>query len=210
MAEVSHPAALPIGVVIPAYGHPRFLGEAIVSACTQETDRPIHVVVVDDGCRFEETGTLVRNLMDQYPGTLFYLRHKNTRLPGARNKGVRFLLDAFPDMDAIFFLDADNRLAPYSLEAYRKALGDDESVGWAYPDISFFGLSWGRSGFDTRETAPDYSVLKHLTGNISEAGSLVRASMFRNGVFYDETMRSGFEDWDFWLSALGAGYHACG
>ncbi|WP_020401486.1 glycosyltransferase family A protein [Kordiimonas gwangyangensis] len=207
MAEVSHPAALPIGVVIPAYGHPRFLGEAIVSACTQETDRPIHVVVVDDGCRFEETGTLVRNLMDQYPGTLFYLRHKNTRLPGARNKGVRFLLDAFPDMDAIFFLDADNRLAPYSLEAYRKALGDDESVGWAYPDISFFGLSWGRSGFDTRETAPDYSVLKHLTGNISEAGSLVRASMFRNGVFYDETMRSGFEDWDFWLSALGAGYH---
>lgn len=207
MADQLSSASLPpFGVVIPAYGHPRFLGEAIVSACTQESERDIFVVVVDDGCRFEETANLVRNLVRRFEGRLFYLRQKNTRLPGARNTGVRFLLDTFPDLDAIFFLDADNRLAPYSLEAYRAALGDDESIGWAYPDISFFGLSWGRGGFDTRETAPDYSVLKHLSGNISEAGSLVRASMFRNGVFYDETMRSGFEDWDFWLSALEAGY----
>jgi len=207
MAEPLPPAPLPpLGVVIPAYGHPRFLGEAIVSACTQETDREVFVVVVDDGCRFEETASLVRNLALRFEGRLFYLRQKNTRLPGARNTGVRFLLDTFPDLDAIFFLDADNRLSPYSLEAYRAALGDDERIGWAYPDISFFGLSWGRSGFDTRETAPDYSVLKHLSGNISEAGSLVRTSMFRHGVFYDETMRSGFEDWDFWLTALEAGY----
>ncbi|WP_417451978.1 sulfotransferase [Kordiimonas sp.] len=196
----------PMGVVIPAFGHSRFLGEAIISACGQETERPIYVVVVDDGCRLQETATTVNNLMHEYPGKLFYLRQKNTRLPGARNTGVRFLLDVVPDIDAIFFLDADNRLSPFSLEAYRKALGDDETVGWAYPDISFFGLSWGRGGFDTRETAPDYSVLKHLNGNISEAGSLVRAGMFRDGVFYDETMRFGFEDWDFWLGALQAGY----
>jgi glycosyltransferase involved in cell wall biosynthesis len=207
MAEPLSPAPPPpLGVVIPAYGHPRFLGEAIVSACTQETMRDVFVVVVDDGCRFEETANLVRNLALRFEGKLFYLRQKNTRLPGARNTGVRFLLDAFPDLDAIFFLDADNRLSPYSLEAYRAALGDDERIGWAYPDISFFGLSWGRSGFDTRETAPDYSVLKHLAGNISEAGSLVRTTMFHHGVFYDETMRSGFEDWDFWLTALEAGY----
>ncbi|WP_262689466.1 glycosyltransferase [Kordiimonas aestuarii] len=205
-AETAGRQSLPIGVVIPAYGHPRFLGEAIISACTQETERDIRVVVIDDGCRFEETANIVHNLAEEYPGKLFYLRQKNTRLPGARNKGVRFLLQAFPEMEAIFFLDADNRLSPYSIDAYRLALGDDETIGWAYPDISFFGLSWGRGGFDTRETAPDYSVLKHLAGNISEAGSLVRASMFHHGVFYDETMRSGFEDWDFWLGALGAGY----
>ncbi|TNE65697.1 MAG: glycosyltransferase [Alphaproteobacteria bacterium] len=196
----------PIGIVIPAYGHPRFLGEAIQSACTQETDRPIHVVVVDDGCRFQETADLVAGLCETYAGKLHYLRHKNTRLPGARNKGVRFLLALCPDMDAIYFLDADNRIAPYAIEAFRRALGDDPAIGWAYPDIAFFGLSWGREGFDTRETAPDYSVLKHLCGNISEAGSLVRADVFRAHVYYDESMRSGFEDWDFWMSALEAGY----
>ncbi len=195
-----------LGVVIPAFGHPQFLAEAIISACNQDTDQPVRVVVVDDGCRFVETGEVVANLVQRYPGVLFHLRQANTRLPGARNTGVRFLLQLEPDLDAVFFLDADNRIEPYSLRNYRSVLGDDPSVGWAYPDIAFFGLSWGSEGFDIRETAPDYSKLKHLAGNISEAGSLVRADVFRSGVFYDDTMRHGFEDWDFWLSALGAGY----
>jgi len=195
-----------IGVVIPGYGHPQFLSEAIISACTQDIKQPLQVVVVDDGCRFPETGKVVANLMERFPGVLYYLRQENTRLPGARNAGVRFLMSIVPDLDAIFFLDADNRLSPYSLRRYREALGDDPLVGWAYPDISFMGLTWGEEGFDTRETAPQYSKLKHLLGNISEAGSLVRADMFRQGVFFDETMRFGFEDWDFWLNALGAGY----
>ncbi|MFC4347218.1 glycosyltransferase family A protein [Kordiimonas lipolytica] len=195
-----------IGVVIPGYGHPQFLSEAIISACTQDIDQPVQVVVVDDGCRFPETGKVVANLMERFPGVLYYLRQENTRLPGARNAGVRFLMSIVSDLDAIFFLDADNRLSPYSLRRYREVLGDDPLVGWAYPDISFMGLTWGEEGFDTRETAPQYSKLKHLLGNISEAGSLVRIDMFRQGVFFDETMRFGFEDWDFWLTALGAGY----
>jgi len=195
-----------IGVVIPGYGHPQFLSEAIISACTQVISQPLQVVVVDDGCRFPETGKVVANLMERFPGVLYYLRQENTRLPGARNAGVRFLMSMVPDLDAVFFLDADNRLSPYSLERYREVLGDDPLVGWAYPDISFMGLTWGEEGFDTRETAPDYSKLKHLVGNISEAGSLVRADMLRQGVLFDETMRYGFEDWDFWLTALDAGY----
>ncbi|UTW60049.1 glycosyltransferase family 2 protein [Kordiimonas sp. SCSIO 12603] len=196
----------PIGVVIPGYGHPQFLAEAITSACEQDTDRDIHVVVVDDGCKFPETRTTVANLLPMYGGKLHYIRQKNTRLPGARNTGIRFLLELLPDLDAIYFLDADNRISPYSIEAYRKTIGDDAEIGWAYPDISFFGLSHGENGFDTRETAPDYSVLKHLRGNISEAGSMVRADVFRKGVMYDETMIFGYEDWDFWLYALEAGF----
>jgi len=195
-----------IGVVIPGYGHPRFLAEAIHSACNQKCSAPVKVVVVDDGCRFMETSEVVASLMVQYPDTLYYTRQPNTRLPGARNTGVRFLLNLVPDLDVVYFLDADNRIEPYSLSAFRKVLGDDPSVGWAYPDISFFGQVWNAEGFDTRETAPEYSKLVHLVGNISEAGSMVRADAFRRGVFYDETMRSGFEDWEFWLSMLDAGY----
>ncbi|RMB12445.1 sulfotransferase [Eilatimonas milleporae] len=196
----------PIGVVIPAYGHPKFLAEAIISACTQSTERAILVVVVEDGCPFAETGQVVRGLLGRFPGRLFHLRQANTRLPGARNTGIRFLLDMAPDLDAVFFLDADNRLEPYAIESYRRVLGDNPATGWAYPDIALFGLSWGEEGFDIRETAPDYSVLKHLSGNISEAGSLVRADLFRAGLFFDESMRAGFEDWDFWLSAIAAGF----
>lgn len=195
-----------IGVVIPGYGHPQFLAEAIIGACEQEIDRPVRVVVIDDGCKFPETGQMVGQLMEKYTGTLHYLRQENTRLPGARNAGVRFLMALEPDLDSVYFLDADNRIAPYTLSAFRHALGEDAKIGWAYPDISMFGMSRGEDGFDTRETAPEYNKLKHLVGNISEAGSLVRADVFRAGVFYNEEMTSGFEDWDFWLSALDAGF----
>jgi len=195
-----------IGVVIPGYGHPQFLAEAVISACEQKLDRDYKVVVVDDGCKFPETSRMVGQLMEKYQGILHYFRQKNTGLPGARNAGVRFLMALEPEIDSIYFLDADNRIAPYSLQAFRDVLGDDPEIGWAYPDISMFGLSGSEDGFDTRETAPNYSKLKHLVGNISEAGSLVRTDVFRNGVFYNEEMTSGFEDWDFWLGALEAGY----
>lgn len=197
---------LQVGVVVPGYGHPRFLAEALQSVCEQECSFAYKVVVVDDGCRFQETADVVANFMEAYPGKIHYLRHPNSKLPGARNAGIRFLLGLEPGLDAIYFLDADNRLQPYSLQAFWSELGDDPSVGWAYPDISFFGQVWNAEGFDTRETAPRYSKLLHLIGNVSEAGSMVRADAFRNGIFYDESMRNGFEDWEFWLSMLDAGY----
>ena len=195
-----------IGIVIPGYGHPQFLTEAIISACEQDYPHPIYVVVVDDGCRYQETGQVVENLMLEFEGHLFYLRQKNTRLPGARNAGVRFLLQLDAGLDCIFFLDADNRLSSFSISQYRMALGDDPKIGWAYPAISFFGLNWAKEDPHILETAPNYSLLKHLASNISEAGSLVRTDVFRAGVFFDESMTFGLEDWDFWLSAIVLGY----
>ncbi len=200
------PEKTTVGVVVPEYGHPRFLSEALQSVCEQDCEFSYKIIVVDDGCRFEETADVVANFVEAYPGKVHYLRHPNAKLPGARNAGVRFLLDLLPDIEAIYFLDADNRLEQYSLQAFWDALGDDSAVGWAYPDISFFGQVWNAEGFDTRETAPRYNKLLHLIGNVSEAGSMVRAEAFKKGVMYDETMRSGFEDWEFWLSMLDAGY----
>lgn len=195
-----------IGVVIPGYGHPKFLVEAVNSACSQVCSNDIHVVIVDDGCLYPETAETAQALMATYPETLSYLRQPNTRLPGARNAGIKFLLECSPAIEAIFFLDADNRLQKHSLEAYYKTLREKQGIAWAYPDINFFGMTWGSQGFDTRITSANYSVLKHLIGNISEAGSLVHADIFRQGFLYDESMKNGFEDWEFWLQLLSAGY----
>lgn len=42
--------------------------------------------------------------------------------------------------------------------------------------------------------------------NICEAGSLIRRKVFEAGVFFDTTFKSGFEDWDFFLTAAEAGF----
>lgn len=195
----------PIGVVIPAYGHPRLLAEAITSACQQVLDRPLKVVVVDDGCLQQETRDIIQSAMHRFRGILYSVRQQNTRLPGARNKGIDFLLALAPDLDSVYFLDADNRLAAHSLQTFRSALGDDPSIGWAYPDIGFFGYLPHTETVDVRETAPNHSILKHLVANISEAGSLVRGDVLRSGARFDERLTVGFEDWDFWLRVIGLG-----
>ncbi len=74
------------------------------------------------------------------------------------------------------------------------------STGWIYGDFDLFGTpgNWSSAG--------PYSLLQHLAENICDAGALVRREVFEAGVAFSETLRSGFEDWDFWLAAAGRGF----
>ena len=194
-----------VGIVIPVYGHSRLVGEALKSALEQTYAGPIEIVAVVDGDHDHETSQTIEAFQAAYPGQIHAIHRENGRLPAARNTGVRFLLNLFPALGAIYFLDADNRLSAHSIEAFAMALADKPDAAWAYPDITFFGIGWEPIGADVRVTAPRYSVLRHLIGNICEAGSMVRASVFRAGIFYDESFSTGFEDWEFWLQCIKAG-----
>ncbi|WBK00825.1 glycosyltransferase [Methylocystis parvus] len=79
-------------------------------------------------------------------------------------------------------------------------MADAPEVDWFYPDIHMFGAC------ASHDYGGDYRRLTACLVNISEAGSLVRRRVFESGLRYDETMRMGYEDWDFWLSALERGF----
>ena len=199
-----------IGVVVPVYGHARFAVEALEDALASQLSCPLSVVAVDDGDPAPETRAALDALRARHAGRLHTVRRANGGLSAARNTGVRALFALAPDIDAVFFLDADNRLEPYALHSYATSLRDarqaDARIGWAFPDVHVFGLTAFSDGIDVRETAGADTAFRHLRGNISEAGSLVHREVFEAGVWYDEAMRSGFEDWDFWLSAREAGF----
>ena len=158
-----------------------------------------------DGDRHAETLQIASAFVGANNRSVSAIFRPNGRLPAARNTGIRYLLARFDDLYAIQFLDADNRLTNLSIRAYVQALLDDPKASWAFPDVSFFGLSSGYSGVDVRMTALRYSRFRHLIGNICEAGSLVRADVFRKGIFYDERFIHGYEDWEFWLQCLDQG-----
>jgi glycosyltransferase involved in cell wall biosynthesis len=70
------------------------------------------------------------------------LHKRNGGLSAARNTGIEFALAAFPDLEAVYFLDCDNRIGPHLLQRLLTALRDaDANVGWAYPDIDKFGFA---------------------------------------------------------------------
>ena len=190
-----------LAIVIPLFKHSELVWEALATALDQINADPYAVVLVNDGCPFassHETGRLVAHA--DRPAPVIYARQSNRGLSGARNTGVNVALERFPALEAIYFLDADNRLTPRSVRNMQDALTAHPEADWFYPDIQTFGLA------DHFSMEGRYNPAMHAELNICEAGSLVRRRIFDAGVRYDESMKKGYEDWEFWLAALDAGF----
>jgi glycosyltransferase involved in cell wall biosynthesis len=189
-----------VAIVLPVFKHSVLFDEAIRSALAQQTALDYRIVIVNDGCPFEETHEAALEHARAHPERVVYLRQRNGGLSAARNTGIDFALKTWPGLQAVYLLDADNRLYPHALQRAWDTLMADPLAGWAYPDVDMFGAEINVC------TGGTYSVLKHLFENYCEAGSLVRAEMCRSGMRFDESMKLGFEDWDFWLQAVEAGW----
>lgn len=200
-SEPHGPATPELAVVIPVFKQPGLLAEAVESVLSQRSERRIGCVIVDDGCPFPETGATAAMFAALHPGRIVHLRQSNRGLSGARNRGIEFVLRAWPDCRAAYFLDADNRLHPDCLERmWRQLEQAPPEVGWVYPDIDMFGFT------EHYDMSGGFLPLLLLRQNYCEAGSMVRRSLLDTGVRFDESMKLGFEDWDFWLQALGRGF----
>jgi glycosyltransferase involved in cell wall biosynthesis len=194
-------ASLDIMAVIPSFKQPGFLSEALESVLAQRGDARVGGVIVDDGCPFEQTRSIGLSFARRYSDRIVYLRRANGGLSAARNTGVDFVLSALPDCRSIYLLDADNRLRPDFLNRAQKVLDEvGPEIGWVYPDFDMFGFG------ENYSARGRYSYFMHLLENYCEAGSLVRRSVFESGLRYDEEMRAGFEDWDFWLRSAQRGF----
>lgn len=191
-----------VAVVIPTFKHSSIVVEAIESAFGQIAPFPIHIVMVNDGCPFEETDAVGRDYARAYPDTFTYLRKANGGLSDARNFGIRHVLAHLPSVQAVYLMDADNRLRPKALARAMAKLESDAELGWIYPNIDMFGLS------QAVDFGGSYSPLLHSALNVCEAGSLIHRRVFEAGVLFDTSFKQGFEDWDFFLSAHEAGFKA--
>jgi glycosyltransferase involved in cell wall biosynthesis len=179
-----------ISVLMPCFNHGAFIGEAIQSVRDQ-TFADWEIVVVDDGSNEPETREVLRSL--NAPRTTL-LRTENQGLPAARNVAARHAAGAL-----FCALDADDRLAPTWFER-GVALLD------AQPDVSFVSHWLETFGDETWTWKPTSCELPALLArNTVNGAALVRRVAFEAVGGYDESMRNGCEDWDFWLRLLERG-----
>ena len=196
-----------LAIVVPIYGHPSLLIEAIESALRQQTAHDYRIVLVNDGCPSPQSDLVCRQYARMHPERILDVHKRNGGLASARNCGIRVALATWPSVRAIYLLDADNRLHPHVLERSYALLQADPEAAWIFPDVHMFGSV--RQFCDT--TGP-FSRLQLLAQSYCEAGSMVRREVFESGVAYDETMKPsggcpmGYEDWDFWLQCLAVGF----
>jgi len=189
-----------IGVVIPLFKQAQYLIECVTSALTQ-TLVPKGVVIVNDGCPDSSSDTLSRAIAGAWPEQTLYVRQENRGLSSARNTGVRVLLNHWPEVEAILPLDADNWLEERCLETMAARLSCEDRPDWVYPDKQCFGTE-----FTNWKAWPWLNPFRLLFENQCDAASLIRRTVFDAGLFYDEAMREGYEDWEFFIRAARHGF----
>jgi len=186
-------------VVLTAYKQPGLLAEAIKSILNQEIYIPWALVLVNDGCPFPETHELCLRVRRSHHDRVLYLRQQNKGDCAARNAGIELALRCFPSLRAIYILDGDDRLWPFALQHMYDVL-EETGADWVFPDQSVFGTH-GFLGM-----AGEYCVLENILGNYMTTCSLVNRAVFDAGVRFDDNLRLGFGDWDFWLQAARLGF----
>ena len=195
------PPTTRIAVVIPVWRQGRYLAGAVASALGQEIGCGVGVVVVNDGCPEPETDRIGPTLRDAHPDRVVYLQQPNRGVSAARNAGIACALARWPHLEAVFPLDADNQLSPQTLAMLWERLRENPEAAWASPRLEFSGVEEG--GW---EMPGPFLLYRQLLMNQCDAGSLIRRQIFEAGIRYDETIRRGFEDWEFFLHAGLAGF----
>ncbi len=175
-----------VTVVIPLYEQEEWLPAAIDSVRAQVYPH-VEIVVVDDA---SPTRT------NDYP----VIRHEENRgLSAARNTG--FLNT---DSQYVVPLDADDEISPSFIEKCMSVMYDKEYV---YTDVYFIGDA-------THEKAVrKFNCDEIYRGHIHVMTVLMQRQMWQDvvdtrGFGFDEFMKAGYEDWEFTLAAVEAGW--CG
>ncbi|CAM3316030.1 glycosyltransferase [Paracoccus nototheniae] len=190
-----------VSIVIPVKGHPVLLDDAIASVHREMAGGVItRLIVVDDGCPYPETRASLSAWQAVLGARMLVLHNPNGGLSRARNQGIDAALRLDAYLDALFLLDADNLLAEGSGEAMARLLQAHPAADWFYPEFDFFGQP------AHYVTEPEFDLLLQAEANQCDAGSLIRRRLLDRGIRFDETMRQGYEDWDFWLQAAQAGF----
>ena len=197
-----------VSVVITAFRIGPVLSDTIQSVLSQRDVKFGNIVVVVDGCSYTRTtrSTLSR-FSRGYNGLVQFIWVENGGVSRARNIGARWILENRPDTDGIYYIDGDDLLNPLAITKSIKVLRDaqaktpEKNIGWTYCNQNQFGddtpsLEYPRNAIPNR----------WLSNNLSQPSCLIDRKMFDAGIYWDEDMRKGIEDWEYWLAAIEAGF----
>src|SRR5262245_54397686 len=99
-----------LAVVIPLYQQAIFVADALLSVRRQTMADQVVTVVVNDGCPDPRSDLVSRAFAGALGADTVYVRTSNRGVAAARNHALELALRAWPSIQAVFPLDADNVL----------------------------------------------------------------------------------------------------
>jgi hypothetical protein len=169
-----------VSVFLPCFNAHKHLRQAIDSVRNQ-TFQDLEILVIDDGSTDPDTLTVLDGLGDD----VRVIRQKNRGLAGARNRGF-----AEARGHCVLPLDCDDWLEPEFVEKGMQALEAAGARAFAFAHLFL-------EGDESGPLAKNYNGFEQLFVNQLPYCLLVPKSLWTEVGGYDETMRYGFEDWEF-------------
>lgn len=179
-----------VSVVIPCFNAGAHLDDAVRSALAQ-THANLEVVIVDDGSTDAATVALLANA--RWPRTRVF-RQANAGPAAARNHAIREATG-----DYILPLDADDTIDPTYVAKAVAVLDAQPAVGCVYCKAMKFGAETGPWDL------PPYRLEELVIDNVIFVTALFRKADWQAVGGFDEKLRHGVEDYDFWVKMVAAG-----
>ncbi|NDV69035.1 glycosyltransferase family A protein [Dysgonomonas sp. 25] len=176
-----------VSIIVPCYNQAPYLDEALQSVLDQEYSN-WECIIVNDGSADNSEEVALKWVEKNKRFKYFY--KENSGVSATRNF-------AFNQSEGKYILplDGDDKISQSYISEAVDIFEKDADVKIIYCNTIFFGVKEGK------HISPEYKFENMFLKN-----PITNSSMFRRDVFppsgYNENMRDGLEDWDFWLSII--------
>lgn len=176
-----------VSVIIPCYNQASFLSEAIQSIIAQ-TYGNWECIIVNDGSS-DDTKIIAERWCDK-DSRIHYLNQENGGLSSARNFGIKNA-----NGDFILTLDADDKYEKTFIEKGLKIFNENSRAGVVSSWVVRF-----KGDTEIAVIKPNGKTIEDfLFQNSCNGTSLFRKKCWLEVGGYDENMKTGYEDWDFYI-----------
>ena len=180
-----------VTVIFPCYNAHQYLGVALDSVFAQ-TYPKIEIIIVNDGSTESETLEFLSSLNS----SVNVVHQENKGLPSARNRGFKEAQGEF-----VLPLDCDDWLEPSAIEQLLKAVKVGGESVFAFPQMMLEDQGAGT-------TVKHYNGFEQLFLNQLPYCLLLPKNAWKKIGGYDESMRQGYEDWEFNIRLIKNGWRA--
>lgn len=185
----------PVTAVVSCYNQWEFIPETVDSLRGQ-TYGNLRILVIDDGSTDGKTIDVLKELEKKDPKRIDVHLKENGHVSSARNFGIKRC-----DSEYVFISDGDDTYSAEMIERFVSVLDNNHDVGVVSSWIRTFGLAeW--------IVKPEGGGIKSfLHKNNCPGPAMIRKKCWEQAGGYDEKMKEGYEDWDFYLSVTERGWN---
>ncbi len=185
-----------VSIIVPCYNQAHFLSEALQSVLNQ-TYINWECIIINDGSP-DNTNDIAQEWCKK-DNRFRYIKQDNGGLSSARNAGIKVAKGEY-----ILPLDADDIIDINFLTNLIPELNQDSSLAIVSCYSKFFVNSVSNVVNKLKPKGSTYHYLLYV--NQLVATSLYRKKCWEEVGGYDEQMKNGFEDWEFWISITKRGW----